>query len=266
MSRDLFDALPEIAGQVAGAPGLLLCASFDGTLTPLTDHPAQAVLTPEFRRALTILAGNDAVCVAVVSVRERGDLQKRIDIPGLVLAGNHGLEISGPGLLFVEPTAARQAEAMKELATDLTARLQALPGVMVENKGLTVSVHCRQAEAAIAEEARRTIHATLATKDHPFQLSAGDRSFEIRPRVDWNKGSAVTWIREHAARPGALVIYLGDDVSDEDAFAALRDSITVQVGGRAETAAQYSVKGPDEVLTFLEWLIQRVNGRSRLGA
>jgi trehalose 6-phosphate synthase/phosphatase len=124
----------------------------------------------------------------------------------------------------------------------------------VENKGLTVSVHYRQVAAGDAEEVRSIVQSALASPDCPFHLTMGNKVYEIRPRVHWNKGTAVGWIKEQIGKPDALVIYLGDDMTDEDAFAAFPDGITAKVGIPSETIALYQMEGPAEVLRFLEWL------------
>jgi trehalose-phosphatase len=94
----------------------------------------------------------------------------------------------------------------------------------------------------------------LANSKHPFQLTLGDQVYDIRPRVPWDKGAAVNWIRAQLGRPNALAIYLGDDATDEDAFAALREEITVKVGPSGETAALFRLEDPVDVRQFLRWL------------
>jgi trehalose 6-phosphate phosphatase len=191
----------------------------------------------------------------VISGRERADLQARVGVPGLIYAGNHGLEISGPGLLFVEPTAVACRSALQALAADLGKRVAAIPGAFVEDKGLTLSVHFRQAPASAAETLRQTVHSALANASHPFQLTTGSMVFEVRPRVTWNKGTAANWVRAQQAKSESLVIYIGDDATDEDAFVALGDGITIKVGsGPSETAAAYRVESPEDVWRFLAWL------------
>jgi trehalose 6-phosphate phosphatase len=254
MSLWLFDAMREVGEQIVQAPHVLLCSDFDGTLTPIVEDPAQTSLSPEVRRVLHSLAGQERLSLAVISGRARADLQARVGIPGLFYAGNHGLEISGPGCSFVEPTAEAHGASLKELGADLATKLRPVAGAFVEDKGLTLSVHYRRVADAEGEEVRRIVHAALASKDHPFHLTAGDKAYEIRPRVYWNKGAAVGWILGQLDEPAALVIYLGDDVTDEDAFAALPEGITVKVGGPSETAARYRLEDPAEVLRFLEWL------------
>jgi trehalose 6-phosphate phosphatase len=254
MKQHLFDVLPQIEERLAQAEHLLVCMDFDGTLAPFADDPAAVTLPPAARASLTSLARNEHVSMVIISGRNRGDLQERVSIPGLIYAGNHGLEISGPGLLFVEPAAVAARAAMQKLATDLTAHLTAIPEARLEDKGLTLSVHDRLVPEESCVELRRLVDRVLARSSYPFQLTAGDRVHEIRPAVKWNKGVAVNWIRENLGRPGALVVYVGDDRTDEDAFATITDGITVKVGADTETAARYVLKNQVSVLGFVVWL------------
>jgi trehalose-phosphatase len=254
MSTSLFDSLSEIAERVIQARHLLLCAGFDGTLTPLRKDPDQVSVPVLMQRVLSALASSPRISLAILSGRERTDLQTRVGIPGLVYAGNHGLEISGPGFVFLEPSALERTELVKGFAADLRSNLKSISGVIVEDKGLTITVHYRQVAEAESEEVRRIVHAALASSSHPFLLTSSEKTYEIRPRVYWNKGNAVAWIKERIQRPDALLFYLGDDATDEDAFAVLPDSITIKVGEATETAAKYYVPDVQGVLQFLEWL------------
>jgi trehalose-phosphatase len=254
MTRPLFDAGQELANRIQLAPHLLLCLDYDGTLTHFVDDPLGASLSPQMNRALRALADNKRVSLAIFSGRDRADLQSRVGIPHIFYVGNHGLEISGSGLVFIEPTAVERSETLGALAAALKAKLQAIPGVVVEYKGVTLSVHYRQAAPEASERIRRLVHATLAGAIHPFILTQGEKVYEIRPRVYWNKGSAVAWIRKHLDQPEVLPIYVGDSVTDEDAFTAIADGITVRVRPRADTAARYSLEDPTEVRKLLEWI------------
>jgi trehalose-phosphatase len=253
----------DVGERIRQAPRCLLCLDFDGTLSQFVDDPADARLSPSMERALRAIAGHDTMSVAIISGRDRTDLHRLVDIPGLIYVGNHGLDISGPGYMFVEPTAASRTDELRALAQTLTAKLQGIEGVFVEYKGLTISVHYRQVPASGQDELRRIVHATLAGTSHPFVLGAGEKVHEIRPRVYWNKGTAVTWIRAQLGKPDALPIYVGDDTTDEDAFTALRDEgITVKVRTSPETAAHYTLEGPPDVRRLLEWLDQLLRHRS----
>jgi len=253
MPRPLFDVIDEVAFRVAQAPHLIVFLDFDGTLAAIAQEPALAGMSPHMERVLRSLAERPQVSLAVISGRARTDLQDRIRIPGLIYAGNHGLEINGNGFIFVEPTAAACSDAFKDIAAELGRRLHDIPGALVEDKGLSLSVHYRLVPDDRLDDLRRIVHAVLAASNHPFQLTTGDKVYEVRPRVYWNKGTAVDWIRQQLDKPGALPIYVGDDTTDEDAFAALPDGITVKVGA-GETAAQYFLEDPAEVRKFLEWL------------
>jgi trehalose-phosphatase len=257
MPLRLFDCLEEVGRRIDREPARLLGLDFDGTLAPLTEDPAQAALSMPMRRVLRALAERETLPVAILSGRDRADLQARVGIPGLIYAGNHGLEISGPGFIFIEPTAAECREELQQLASDLSARLQPITGAVVEDKGLTLSVHDRLVSNGEAEDVRRIVHTALANASHPFMLTTGDRVYEIRPRANWSRGDAVSWIKTQLGRPEALVIYLGHNATDEDVFAQHAAGITVKVDGRSETVAHYVVDGPDDVRKFLDWLAER---------
>src|SRR5262249_29090311 len=163
---------------------------FDGTLTPIAPHPDMVQLPRPRAAILQALRAHPQVSMMIISGRERTDLQNRVGVPGLIYAGNHGLEISGPGFVFVEPTAVKCRSALQALAAELVQRVAAMPGVFVEDKGLTLSIHYRQAPPDSAETIRQTVHGTLANARHPFQLTAGSMVFDVRPRVAWSKGTA----------------------------------------------------------------------------
>lgn len=266
MSRPLFEAITEVGERIERARELLLCLDFDGTLTPLQDEPAKVFLTPAMLKAVRDLTELSGLYLAIISGRERSDLQGRVRIPGLFYAGNHGLEISGEGVLFIEPTAAGCSELINKLADDLNGKLQGIAGALVENKGLTISIHYRMVPESDTEQVRRLVHAALAGTDHPFQLASGNKVYDIRPRVYWNKGSAVGWIKEQLGKPDMLCGYLGDDVTDEDAFVALSEGVTIRVGDPGETAAQYFLENQTEVRKFLEWLADLWRQRRNPGA
>jgi trehalose-phosphatase len=254
MSQPLFDSMPEVGDRILGASHLLLCVDYDGTLTHFVANPVGARLSPQMERSLLALAENKTVSLAIFSGRDRADLQGRLEIANIIYVGNHGLEISGPGFMFVEPAAAQRTDTLQELAAQLTTKLQAIEGAQVEYKGLTVSVHYRQVAAEAVDEVRRLVHATLAGAVHPFMLTQGDKVYEIRPRVYWNKGTAVKWILQQLGKPDALPIYVGDSTTDEDAFTAISEGITIKVRPTQDSAARYSLESPAEVRKFLEWV------------
>ena len=258
MAMLLFDALPSIAERVRAAPHILLFCDFDGALAPVYDHPAAATLSAEVRVPLGDLAHSGRVTVTVVSGRSAEDLRSRANVPGLIVAGNHGLEIAGPGWEHVDPAVAEHAPPVRTLGAALIKAVEAIPGAFVEEKGLSVSVHYRHVAPEQHEAVRTAVHNVLASASHPFVLTNGRMVYDIRPRVYWHKGEAVRWIAAKVEQPHALVIFVGGDPTDEDAFGALPDGITVGVAPTCETAAKYCLDGPDGVRRFLEWLRDQV--------
>jgi trehalose 6-phosphate phosphatase len=254
MTQPLFDHLPQIASSVRAASHVFLSLDFDGTLAPINIDPGVASMPLESRRALKTLEAGDRSSVAIISGRALPDLRERVRMEEIIYAGNHGLEIVGPGLHFIEPTAASRVEGLEELARHLQVRLRHIPGVEVESKVLTASIHFRRASQSSLDEVHRTIQSALAPVGSLFQVTQGLKVFEIRPRVNWHKGLAVRWIREALGRSDALALYMGDDLTDEDAFRALPDGITISVGRTNGTCARYYIETQESVQDFLQWL------------
>lgn len=240
--------------QADGRLSLMVFLDFDGTLSPLVDWPERATLPADTRRILTALAAQPNAFIAVVSGRALSDLRPRVGVPGLIYAGNHGLEIDVVDFSFVEPIAAARREALRQLSEGLMTRLEPLAGVQVEYKGLTTAIHVRRAAHSAARHVERVLQEMVPSSHALFRVTTGIKTYEIRPRVNWNKGSAVRWIRERLDMPDALPIYLGDDLTDEDAFAVLSDGITVKVGAFENTCARYHLAGPTAVEHLLVWL------------
>jgi len=254
VSCSLFEHLPSLAAGVASAPHVLLALDFDGTLTPIVGDPAHARLDPETQEVLRTLADRAHLSVAVISGRALDDLKSRVGMDRLIYAGNHGMDILGPGLRFVEAAALAQQQDLGQLAQTLAGRLQHIAGTIVEDKGLTLSIHYRLVTPAQVSDVYRIVEAARACCTNRYAVTHGVKVLEIRPTTDWNKGKAVSWIREKFGKKEVLVIYLGDDQTDEDAFRAEHEGITIKVGDPANTCARYYVDSPAEVLTFLRWL------------
>ena len=198
-----------------------------------------------------------------MSGRSLADVAGRVGLPGLIYAGNHGLEIRGPGMAFVEPTAAATERRLHEVMESLQHRLSAVAGALVEPKGLTASVHYRNVAPEHRDELAAVVHQAVDTDKTHLVLSSGHAVWEIRPRVAWHKGNAMVWtIRQLGNSANRLTFFVGDDRTDEDAFASLPDGVTVKVGSPGvPTQARYLLADPDAVHSFLGWLAERVSPR-----
>lgn len=247
---------------------ILLFSDFDGTLTPIRNRPSECSLDPAVRHILSSLAGQACVSLAIVSGRQIDDLRSQVGVSGITFVGNHGLEIAGPNVSFCETRAASAAGHLDCLVMDVAKAVSQFHGAWVEHKGLSASVHFR--EVAAIERLRliacvqRVCEPSIASRQ--FQLRPGKMVLEIRPMIEWNKGSAVCWLatRFTTGDQRPLVLYFGDDESDEDVFASLPVGVTVRVGDDCPTLARYSARDTEEVRWFLGWLLSRIVGLTRL--
>lgn len=237
---------------------LALLLDFDGTLAPIASDPDAVRLPPPVDAALRHLVARPDVMVAVLSGRALADIESRVGIYGVFFAGNHGLEMAGPNLTWVHEEAADLAPVVAGVAARLRRRLRRISGVRVEEKGLTASVHYRNADVADRELVRRAIDEEVrSVQSGTLHVTSGKRVFEIRPNVDWDKGAASRWLLERAYGTAwadlTCAMYAGDDRTDEDAFRALAGgAITVKVGSSAvPTAARFIARNVDEVAALL---------------
>lgn len=252
MAAPLFEHLDEILLQLrAAAARLALFLDFDGTLVPFASHPDDVQLSPPISRVLKAAASIPGVLVGIISGRELADVRDRVGLPELIYAGNHGLEIRGPGLEFRHPTAEAAREILRRISDELQVLLGSVAGVLVENKGLTASVHVRLVADHAREHVRRIVDGVVDSRADTFVRTDGQLVYEVRPRAEWNKGSAVRWILDRVAAASSRAVYIGDDRTDEDAFAALPGGITIKVG-RSTTLARYQIAGCEDVLRFLQ--------------
>ncbi|MBM2831604.1 MAG: trehalose-phosphatase [Dehalococcoidia bacterium] len=263
--RYLFESWAETASRIRKARHILFLSDFDGTLTPIVERPEDAVMPEQVRGLLRSLAKNHHYTVGIISGRALLDLMIRVDVRGIIYAGNHGMEIYGKGVSFVEPVAEGMQSLLRVLHHALSIALKGIKGVIVENKGLSLSVHYRLAEEKehqrikdIFEHVSGPLHAGGGIK-----VTFGKKVYEVRPPVAWNKGKAVEWLV--ATRGGdrskgdAWPIFLGDDLTDEDGFAAVkeRQGLSVFVGDKAVASeADYYLPSPKEVELLLRRLTE----------
>jgi trehalose 6-phosphate phosphatase len=252
------DLASEIEARTRSASRISLFLDFDGTLVPISGDPAAPRLDPHTAATLQLLASQDFLVTTIISGRAIEDLYTRIRLQGLIYAGNHGLEIFGRQFRFVEPVASARREALGRLCEELALELKPVSGAIVECKGLTASVHHRLAAEADRDLIQQTVYTATARNGALFRVNPGRKIFDIVPRTNWHKGAAVEWINGHLGERDLLTVYVGDDSSDEDAFAILPDAVTIKVGAAAATCARYRLSGPPAVHAFLLWLAQTV--------
>ncbi|MBX3027999.1 bifunctional alpha,alpha-trehalose-phosphate synthase (UDP-forming)/trehalose-phosphatase [bacterium] len=243
-----------------GEQAVALLLDYDGTLTAICDHPADARPTPTMIDALAACLAREDMRVAVVSGRSLADLRRIFALPGLTLAGNHGLEVVGAdGAAFRHPDLGHFTGKLAALADELEGAIG--PGAWVERKGATVTVHVRGVSPA--ERAPLLARLRRRIADAGFQARDALCALEVRPPIGWDKGQAALHIVRQWYGPAwserARVVYVGDDQTDEDAFRVLAGlGVTFRVGGaESVTLAERRLANPVAVEALLAWLAQR---------
>jgi len=262
----LLSAWPRILEQIQKASQVLFLSDFDGTLTPIVERPEMAVIPEEIRSLLQALAHQKRFTVGVVSGRALADLKDRVSVDGIIYAGNHGFEIEGPGLNFVNPITEEIKPFFRIIRQILTLTLGTIKGVLVEDKGITLSVHYRQADEENAQRIKSLVEHAIngPAAMGIFKVTSGKKVYEVRPVVNWDKGKAIRLLMKRygkgGRKSGLFPIYLGDDLTDEDGFQIIEkygNGITVHVGGNgSHSAAQYYLRSPDEVYRFIAKLLE----------
>jgi trehalose-phosphatase len=252
--RNALEGWEEIEPRLAGRrPAVFL--DYDGTLAPIAPRPELATLPEPTRTVLRALAGRGPV--AILSGRGREDVAALVGLDELTYAGSHGFDIAGPTLR--REVGEGIPERIAEASEKLRGRLEGIEGVLVEPKRFAVAVHFRLADPADRPRIEEAVNAVQAELQDLRKVH-GRKVFELRPDLDWDKGSALLWLLEtlhpEAEDADVIPLYVGDDVTDEDAFRAIADrGIGILVAAEPrETAATYSLRDPEEVRAFLEKL------------
>lgn len=252
----------EIRQRMAGKSAAVFL-DYDGTLTPIVDHPEQAVLSDQARTTIEELAAR--CTVAVISGRDLDDVRAHVGVDSIFYAGSHGFDIAGPqGWRSVHDEGRALLPVLDQAEADLRGQISLFPGAWVERKIFAVAVHFRQALDKDIPAIEGAVDRACA--DHPgLRKSSGKKVFELRPDIDWHKGKAVLWLLEvlRLDPADALPLYIGDDVTDEDAFRALQDRGIgiVVLDGKRPTAARFSLEDTDQVRRFLQVLVAELDRR-----
>lgn len=243
LPADLIAALD----TVAATPRLLVTSDFDGTLSPIVNNPADARALPAGSAALLALAGLPHTFVALVSGRALEVLRELSGMPASVhLVGSHGAEFDTG---FTQPV---DGALLAQIVDSLTEIASRYPGVNVETKPASVALHVRNASADDGDAALAA--ARTAGTQWTAEATEGKAVLEFAV-ITTNKGSAIDVLRERD--DATAVVFLGDDVTDEKAFARLRDGDVGVKVGPGPSAAQYRIDSPEAVAEALAYLAGR---------
>ncbi len=231
-----------------GDKPVILFLDYDGTLTPIVSRPELAVMSEDMRDLLRQLSKK--VTVSVVSGRLRSDVESLVGIKGIFYAGSHGFDISGPDVSMVYPPAEKTIPLIDEITQILKKELGSIEGVIVEEKRFSVAVHYRLVDEKDLPRIKEVVDRVMDGRGN-LRLMMGKKVYEILPDINWDKGKAIRWIMEALGFEWdkVSVVYIGDDVTDEDAFRAVRTrgSGVLVAQQRRASAADFYVCSPEEV-------------------
>eukprot|EP00245_Coleochaete_scutata_P018252 TRINITY_DN9397_c0_g3_i1.p1 TRINITY_DN9397_c0_g3~~TRINITY_DN9397_c0_g3_i1.p1 ORF type:complete len:403 (+),score=78.37 TRINITY_DN9397_c0_g3_i1:121-1329(+) len=269
--------------QLAEGKQVAVFLDYDGTLSPIVEDPERAFMSEPMREVVKEVA---ALCpTAIISGRGREKVYDFVKIANLYYAGSHGMDIMGPkktrngvrpngtllaaseeaeeedGLVCFQP-ASEYVNIMDEVYKKLKENTALVSGSSVENNKFCISVHFRRVQEASWEELASVVETVL--QGYPnLHMTQGRKVMEIRPSLDWHKGKAVAFLLQALGLESTeevLPLYIGDDRTDEDAFRVLKErgmgcGIIVTTTAK-NTLASYSLRDPDEVMTFLQRLVK----------
>lgn len=249
------ERIEELTAQLRGRRPVVFL-DFDGTLTPIVPRPEQAEISPAMRNAVRRLG--QCCTLAIVSGRDLADVRAKVGIEEIFYAGSHGFQIAGPDGFGLELQQGSQyLPALDQAEQTLLKQLGHIPGAQVERKKFAVAIHFRRVDAGEVDAVTAVVDRVLAASAG-LRKTGGKMIFELRPDIDWDKGRALLWLLEKLEldRDRAVPFYLGDDLTDEDAFRELRrHGIGILVREEARpTLARYALDSIEEVEFFLQRL------------
>jgi trehalose 6-phosphate phosphatase len=246
---------------------LSLLFDYDGTLTPIVEHPSLARLEQRTRSLLQGLARVPGVGVGIISGRGLTDLRHLVGLPGLSYAGTSGLELDLQGKPLTHPRAEAHRGLVAEIVNGLARVATGCTGAWIEDKRLGLTLHYRQVAPQqlpeLWEQAGRCLQPYLSK----VRVDKGAMVWEITPALGWDKGSALRMMVRSFGQP-SLAIYAGDGANDAAAYEAVQalGGISIGVGADAPSTAQWRLGEPGELISFLDGLLEALLGRAALKA
>jgi alpha,alpha-trehalase len=233
---------------------IALFLDYDGTLTPIVNDPDKAFLDENTRQILERVA--QKWVVAIISGRDLSAIQNFVKLDNVYYAGSHGFDISGPANLTLEMQKGKKFLPVLDKAQgQLEEQLTHIPGAAIERKQFSIAIHYRNVKQTDAQSVKHVVRHVQA--EHPeLRITEGKKVFELQPDIDWHKGKALVWLMEKLKldRDTYYPMYMGDDITDEDAFESLNTigtSIVVK-GGSHPTSADFVLENTRETAAFLE--------------
>ncbi len=276
---------------------IVFCVDFDGTLVKICKSPYDVVVRDELRDFLTDMNNTDGVYLCIVTGRELSDIENRIGIKNnIIYSGNHGFEIKSYYKHFKLDFLTENADKYIPLLADVLDKVKniRLDNFILENKKFSISVHYRLLDNDSAKYLKKNVKDIL--NGNPefkkyLHIARGKKIIEIRPKIDWNKGSACKYITKELLKTDALIshrvsnhdtavdsskvnvlkISLGDDVTDEtmfyDDYSFTEGNIAADVYtincviGKKKSAANFYIENYNYTPIFIKEILAILNER-----
>jgi trehalose 6-phosphate phosphatase len=264
MSKYLFDNL-ESLNDFKNDKSTAIILDIDGTISEIAPTPKEAVVSTLMRSELIKLKERFDL-LAIISGRSVNDAMSMVGIEDILYVGNHGLEYFFDGQYSVAEEVEKYLSQIKQSADQLNIELGDIEGILFEDKGICYSIHYRQCNDG--ELVRRKILKSLknGSESKTLQISEGRKLVEIRPPLGFDKGVILNRIIEKYDLN--KIIYLGDDITDVDAFKKLSElenkgkirsaSVLVfsnEIPSYVKNSTSFFVGSVNEVLKFFRWLL-----------
>lgn len=247
-------------------PSTAIVTDIDGTISEIAPTPDEAIVTTFMKEELVKLKEKFKM-LAVISGRSAQNAKQMVGVEGLLYVGNHGMEYLKDGNLNMNPEVTKYLSEIKRAGKKLEkGDLSSVNGLIFEDKGICYSIHYRQTKPS--ENARKKILNKIY--DDPdcqqLEVSEGRQLIELKPPITCDKGSILQNIIEEYEL--GKIIYLGDDITDLDAFRKLKEmetqgkikavSILVlsnEIPDYVKRNSSYYINGVNDVIKFFQWLL-----------
>ncbi|MDO9509321.1 MAG: trehalose-phosphatase [Thermovirgaceae bacterium] len=252
-------------GKAAFGKDMFVALDFDGTLAPINNDPKAVEISAEMKKRLKNLAMRCRV--SILTGRDILDIKERVGLEELFYSGSHGFEISGPhesGIFF--EAGSEYLPALDRAEESLRVSIGNIPGAVVDRKKFSISVHYRLVGEDLVPTLKNSVW-DVARSIKGLRARPDKKAIEILPGMKWNKGSALLWLLKATGMSpeNSFTISMGDDVTDEDTFRAIKGRgagiIVTETEPPRSTFADYRLQSTAEAGRFIE-ILERIAGNT----